>query len=213
MCAYWVVVRHLKKPTDNQMERPNLDKNISEIDFKEFYWLKEELVGFCRKVGINTDGSKIELTLKIQQYLSTGKIVSIIKNTKPKESKFDWNNEELNSLTIITDNYKNTENVRTYFTNQIGSNFSFNVKFMNWMKENQGKNLNDAVEYWKQLKEIKKDKNYKSEIEPQFEYNRYMRAFLIDNPNLSIKDARKFWKIKRAKRGTNEYERTDLEVT
>lgn len=80
------------------------------------------------------------------------------------------------------------------------------------MKENEGKNLNDAIEHWKQLKEIRKDKNYKSKIEPQFEFNRYMGAFLSDNPNLSSKDAMKFWKLKRAKRGTNEYEKTDLEL-
>ena len=55
-------------------------------------------------------------------------------------------------------------------------------------------------------------KNYQSEIAPQFEYNRYMRAFLSDNPNLSSKDAMKFWKLKRAKRGTYAYEKTDLNL-
>ncbi|TDG34801.1 cytoplasmic protein [Pedobacter changchengzhani] len=194
------------------MERPNLDNNISLTDFKEFYWLKEELVEFCKQTGISTSGSKVELNNKIQHYFLTGKVVSNSKTTKTILSNFDWNNEPLNLMTIITDSYKNSENVRTFFIEQIGSNFSFNVKFMKWMKENSGKNLKDAVEHWKQLKEIRKDKNFKSEIEPQFEYNRYMRAFLSDNPNLSSKDAMKFWNLKRAKRGTNEYERTDLEL-
>ncbi len=194
------------------MERPNLDNNISLTDFKEFYWLKEELVEFCKKTGISTSGSKVELTNKIQHHFSTGKVVANFKKTQKVLSKFDWNNEPLNLMTVITDSYKNTENVRAFFTKQIGSNFSFNVKFMKWMKENEGKNLNDALEHWKQLKEIRKDKNYKTDIEPQFEYNRYMRAFLSDNPDLSSKDAIKFWNLKRAKRGTNEYERTDLEL-
>lgn len=194
------------------MERPTLDKDISLTDFNEFYWLKEELVAFCKIVGISTSGSKIELTSKIHEYLTTGNIPSNIKIAKLTTSKFDWNNETLDKTTVITDNYKNTENVRAFFISQIGANFSFNVKFMNWMKLNVGKTLNDAMDEWKNLKEIKKDKNYKTEIDPQFEYNRYMRAFLADNPNLSSKDAMRFWKIKRAKRGTNEYERTDLEL-
>lgn len=194
------------------MERPVLDKDILLTDFNEFYWLKEELVAFCKIVGISTSGSKIELTSKIQEYLTTGTIPSNIKNAKPATSKFDWNSEPLDKSTIITDNYKNTENVRAFFTNQIGANFSFNVKFMNWMKLNVGKTLNDAMDEWKNLKEIKKDKNYKTEIDPQFEYNRYMRAFLADNPNLSSKDAMSFWKIKSKNRGSNEYERTDLEL-
>lgn len=194
------------------MDRPALNKDILITDFKEFYWLKEELVAFCKKIGISTSGSKIDLTNKIQEYLSTGTIPLNLKHTKLTTSKFDWNKEPLTILTVITDNYKNTENVRAFFTNQIGANFSFNVKFMNWMKNNIGKSLNDAIEEWKQLDEIKKGKNYKTEIEPQFEYNRYMRAFLSDNPNLSSKDAIRFWKIKRAKRGTNEYERSDLKL-
>nr|MDA3891554.1 DUF6434 domain-containing protein [Salinivirgaceae bacterium] len=57
-----------------------------------------------------------------------------------------WNTEKLTTETEITDNYKNTENVRALFKNQIGDKFKFNVKFMNWMKYAQGKNLGDAIE-------------------------------------------------------------------
>ena len=194
------------------MERPILNKNISLKDFKEFYWLKKELTDFCRTAEIPTNGSKIDLTQKIETYLLTGTIKKDLKSSLKVKSKFDWNNEVLNLETTITDNYKNTENVRTFFINQIGSNFSFNVKFMKWMTENNGKSLENAIRYWKELAENKKDKNYQSEIAPQFEYNKYMRAFLSDNPNLSSKDAMKFWNIKRMKRGTNEYEKTDLDL-
>ncbi len=194
------------------MERPILNKNISLKDFKEFYWLKKELTDFCRTAEIPTSGSKIDLTQKIETYLLTGTIKQDLKSALKVKSKFDWNNEVLNLETTITDSYKNTENVRTFFINQIGSNFSFNVKFMKWMTENNGKSLENAIRYWKELAENKKDNNYQSEIAPQFEYNRYMRAFLSDNPNLSSKDAMKFWNIKRMKRGTNEYEKTDLDL-
>ncbi len=37
-----------------------------------------------------------------------------------------------------------------------------------------------------------------------------MRAFLKDNPNLSSKDAMKFWKLKSSQRGSNEYDAKDL---
>ena len=194
------------------MERPSLNKYISLTDFKEFYWLKEELVDFCKSMGISTSGSKIELSNKIEQYLVTGKNSSNYKNVSTTKSKFDWNNERLSKLTVITNNYKNTENVRLFFKTELGSNFSFDVKFMNWMKKNEGKTLNEAIEQWKRFKEIKKNKHYKTEIEPQFQYNRYIRAFLSDNPDLSFKEAMTFWKIKKAKRGPTEYERTDLEL-
>ena len=172
--------------------------------------MKSELVTFCKEIGISTNGGKIELTEKIKYFLTTGKVKKQEAKPNKSVSKFDWNTEILTATTIITDNYKNTENVRQFFTENIGTHFSFNVKFMNWMKVNVGKTLNEAMNEWKMLRELNKDKNYKTEIKPQFEYNRYMRAFLADNPNLSSKDAMKFWKLKRAKRGTNEYEQTDL---
>lgn len=194
------------------MQRPTLNKYISLTDFNDFYWLKEELVAFCRNEGISTTGGKQDLVERIQAYLSTGELVKPEPTIKKSKSTFDWKTEPLTTSTIITDSYKNSENVRAFFLTEIGSHFSFNVKFMNWMKQATGKTLQDAVEEWKKINDLKKDKNYQTEIAPQFEYNRYMRAFLADNPNLTTKDAMKYWKLKKAQRGSNAYEREDLKL-
>lgn len=194
------------------MDRPNLDKNISVKDFNEFYWLKKELVNFCRTFGISANGGKIEITERIRHYLTIGKVIGNETSRFKSISKFKWETEKLTRETIITDNYKNGENVRRFFAREIGSHFKFNVVFMKWIKENIGKNLDDAITEWYRIYNLKKDKSYVSEIAPQFEYNRYMRAFLNDNPELSIKDALKYWKLKRSQRGTNEYNRKDLEL-
>lgn len=193
-------------------KRPNLDRNITLADFNDFYWLKEELVDFCKRVGISTSGGKIEISDRIRHYILTGKTDKIEAAKSKGKSKFDWSKEKLTLKTEITDSYKNGENVRSFFIREIGSHFAFNVIFMKWIKENVGKTLGDAIIEWNRINELKKDKNYVSEIDPQFEYNRYMRAFLADNPELSSKDAMRHWKLKRSQRGTNEYERTDLEM-
>lgn len=194
------------------MQRPTLNKYISLTDFNDFYWLKEELVAFCRNEGISTVGGKLELVERIQTYLSTGTIVKPETIIKKSHSTFDWKTEPLTPSTIITDSYRNSENVRAFFLAEIGSHFSFNVKFMNWMKQATGKTLQDAVDEWKKINDLKKDKNYLIEIAPQFEYNRYIRAFLADNPALTTKDAMKYWKLKKAQRGSNAYERADLQL-
>ncbi len=194
------------------MDKPILDKDISLEDFNDFYWLKEELIHFCRTIGISSTGGKIEIADRIRTYLATGEIVKQVKNTHKITSKFDWANEVLTKNTVITDSYKNGENVRNFFIQEIGSHFRFNVIFMKWMKENIGKTLGDAIIEWKRIAALKKDRNYVSEISPQFEYNKYMRAFLKDNPHLSGKDAMKFWKLKSAQRGSNEYDKKDLEL-
>ena len=194
------------------MERPALNKEISCTDFNEFYWLKQELIDFCKIVGILTSGGKIEIANRISHYLSTGEVRSSERKKVENQSNFDWNKEKLTTETIITNSYKNGENVRDFFTQEIGAHFSFNVIFMKWVKENVGKTLAEAIIEWKRTNDLKKDKNYVSEIDPQFEYNRYMRAFLNDNPGLSSQDAMKHWKLKRQKRGTNEYKKNDLNL-
>jgi hypothetical protein len=194
------------------MDRPNLDKNISLKDFNEFYWLKKELIDFCKTIGISTSGGKVEIADRIRYYLLIGKVIKVETNKIKSTSKFKWDNEKLTPETIITDNYRNGEKVRSFFIREIGSHFAFNVIFMKWIKENIGKNLGDAITEWNRIYEIMNNKDYVSEIDPQFEYNRYMRAFLNDNPELSTKDAMKYWKLKRSQRGTNEYDKKDLDL-
>ena len=194
------------------MSKPRLDKLISAKEFKDNYWLKEELVIFCRSVGINTTGGKIEIANRVLRYLETGEVVNKLESVgKTTKSSFDWGNEPLDSNTIITDNYRNTENVREFFKRAIGSNFKFNVEFMNWMKLSAGKTLGNAVCKWNEIAEMKKSKSYKTQIAPQFEYNTYIRDFLTDNPQLSLKQAIQCWKIKREKPEAKKYNKRDLE--
>jgi hypothetical protein len=40
--------------------------------FREYYYLKEELITFCRNEGLSTSGGKIELIDRIAHFLDTG---------------------------------------------------------------------------------------------------------------------------------------------
>lgn len=190
-------------------KRPELNTTISLDDFQSFYWLKTELVSFCRANGISASGGKIEITGRIEHYLATGKGAPT--SRKPvKLSNFDWKNSELHLNTKLTDNYKNSENVRAFMTLQIGPHFKFNTEFMNWTKANAGKSLADAINEWKRIYTLRKNKEHKSEIAPQFEFNRYIRDFMADNPAKTRATAIYFWNLKRQQRGDNIYSATDL---
>ncbi len=206
--------RPLRLIKKNEMDkRPVLCKETSIQDFQDFYWLKEELVKFCRSEALKTTGSKIEISDRIENYLKTGQRRSkqVNHNIKPV-SRFDWKNEELSLDTEITDNYKNTENVRIFFQQQIGKHFKFNVKFMSWMKSSSGKTLNDAIKQWERINAQMKDKTKAKEIAPQFEYNRYLRDFSVDNPNSRRELGIKLWNIKKSLRGDNQYSKDDLKL-
>jgi len=190
-------------------KRPKLNKEIFVKDFQEFYWLKEELVQFCRNYGLKSSGGKIEINKRIIDFLRTRKRTTKSSNQNAKaKSKFDWNKSVLTLDTKITDNYKNTENVRSFFQQSIGIKFKFNVRFMNWMKINSGKTLNDAITKWNEIENKKSNKP--KIIAPQFEYNTYLRDFLADNPKLNRDVGIKLWKIKKSLRGNNKYKNEDL---
>ncbi len=189
--------------------RPKLNAKISIQDFKNFYWYKEELIDFCRSESLSTRGGKIELAKRIERFLQTGERKSYQKK-KSKTSRFDWNTEKLTIRTEITDNYRNTKNVREFFKSQIGDKFKFNVKFMNWMKTAQGKTLKDAVEQWILITNEMRTNKKEKQIAPQFEYNTYIRDFFKDNPDKSLHDAINCWKIKKSKPGDNKYTKADV---
>ena len=53
-------------------ERPILSKELDSQSFLNFYYLKEELIDFCRENGLPVYGGKFELTERIAHFLDTG---------------------------------------------------------------------------------------------------------------------------------------------
>lgn len=188
--------------------KPNLNKNTSPDDFLNYYWLKKELVDFCKKHELPNTGGKKEIIDRVHHYLKTGQVLNIQKKNRPKTV---YENLTLSLDSRISENYRNDEVHRAFFQSVIGDYFKFNVPFMNWMKKNTGKTYQDAVNKWKEIyKEKKTGKKY--EISSQFQFNQYIRDFFRANPGLSRNDAIECWKYKKAQPGKNQYENSDLHV-
>ena len=189
-------------------ERPILDKSISIKDFKDFYWLKVELVDFCRENEIKSVGGKIEISNRIIEYLETGKIPKI---KTQKQKKLPKPTHPITKETIIGIEYRSYKEKKEFFQSVIGKQFHFTVHLLDYFKHNAGKKTySDLINECYKEQELKKDPDFVKEIAPQFEYNTYIRDFLKDNPNKSKKDAIEYWKIKRSRRGNNKYSKQDL---
>lgn len=196
------------------MKRPSLLEIKTAKELRQWYWLKQELVAHCKILKISYTGNKADITDRIAVLLETGVSKEKKRNKKSKPSStFNWSKETLILETVITDSYKNGTNTRNFFQQQLGENFKFNIAFMAWMKANCGKTLKDAVEMWQELEAQRKDKNFKSTIPSSNQYNQYMRDFFAANPDKTIKDARKYWLLKRSLPGSNKYEQSDLKLS
>ena len=184
-------------------ERPRLCKELDSKTFKSYYYLKEELLNFCRENNLPTSGGKVELTERIALYLDTGKVSEA---TAKRKSKTDVG--IITESTIIESDITCSEKHRAFFKEKIGNSFSFNVAFQKWLKANAGKTYKDAIKAYYEILEAKKKS--KTTIDKQFEYNTYIRDFFSDNKGKTLEEAIICWKYKKSLQGHNLYERTDL---
>lgn len=171
--------------------RPNLDRQLSVNNFKAYYWLKKELMDFCRKEGLSTSGSKYELTEKIMQFLTHGKIVKSKTRSKKKAKG------PLTLSTIITKDFTCSRGTRNFFIAVIGPQFHYSVILQNYIRKNIGKTYQDIVEEWYRQQ---KTKHIKQTIAPQFEYNAFIRQYFENNKGSSLRKAIASWKQHKSKR-------------
>lgn len=185
--------------------RPQLSSDLDSETFRQYYYLKEELVCFCRKNCLQTTGSKAELTERISTFLSTGQSITLIKkNAKAKAKAL----QVITLDTAIESNFVCSERHRIFFKEQIGNKFTFTVPFQKWLKTNAGKTYREAIDAYYTIVDQKKTE--KQAIDGQFEYNTYIRDFFADNKGKSLQDAIKCWYYKKGLQGHNCYESSDL---
>ena len=187
--------------------RPELVCGLDSQTFREYYYLKEELVKFCRDNHLPASGGKQELTERIACFLDTGKV------QQPAAKRTAARNAAASGITresIIEDGFVCSETHRAFFRKEIGNGFSFNVRFQQWLKDNAGKTYGDAIAAYEEI--LKAKKTGKDPIGKQFEYNTYIRDFFADNPGKPLEDAIKCWKHKKNLKGGHRYERADLAV-
>ncbi len=194
--------------------RHKLNKDLNSAEFKEYYFLKEELKEFCRNEGLKVSGSKSQLEERIIHYLDTGKSLDDSNPTKNKANfqKSDSNKttdfEEIRLDSILGENFKCSEDKREFFEKEIGKGFKFKVKFQKWLKANPNKTYQDAINAYYDIQNSKE----KTEIDKQFQYNQYIRDFFKDNDDKTLNDAIKCWNYKKSLKGHNRYEKSDLDA-
>ena len=147
--------------SENTNTRPQLTKDLKSAEFKEYYFLKEELKDFCKKEGLKVSGSKNQLEERIIYYLDTGKSLD---NSRSIENKNNYSKSNSNKATtyeeitldsILGENFKCSEDKREFFEKEIGKGFKFKVKFQKWLKVNPDKTYQDAINAYYELQNSK----------------------------------------------------------
>lgn len=187
-------------------KRPDIQIGLDGKDFKEYYYLKEELIEFCRANNLRTTGAKSELTERIAAFLDNREAMYCCANRGKRSPRM----QTITLSSIIEKDFVCSEKHRAFYTEQIGKSFSFNVDFQKWLKSNHGKTYKESISAYYSI--IDNKKKNKTTIDRQFEYNTYVRDFFADNKGKNLAQAITCWKYKKQLKGHNRYERADLEA-
>lgn len=193
--------------------RPNIETILTGAELKRWYWRKDELIEHARHLQLKTTAGKFVILERLAHFLDTGE-TTYPGDKRPKPtSRFDWHAAKLEKSTIITDNYKNSQNVRRFFKKEADPNFKFSIAFMEWIETNVGKTLGDACTAYGELQKMVKTAGFRTKIKSHNQFNQYTRDFLDDNPDLSTEDARRIWALKiqtPSENGRHIYAKSDL---
>lgn len=177
------------------MARPTQITGLSSDDFIAYYWLKKELVQFCRANNLATSGSKQQLTERIKHFLDTGERL----RPEKKRSRTGQMPNTFMRETIIGENWRCSQSLRAFFESEIGSSFHFNQFMRDFIqRDGVGQSLQAAIDGWKESKEQPKS----DEIGSQFEYNRHFRQYFAQNKGATREDAIRAWNEKKSQRKT-----------
>lgn len=161
--------------------KQDIHKGMDIITFNNTYWLKEELVAFCKAHNLSSHGGKLEITKRIETFLRTGK-VEVNKKTTNKSNKYS-DDSHLTLDTVIRQNHRCSQKVRAFFKSVIGPRFYFSTFIQDYFRNNVGKLYRDVVSAWNAHEFVLINKNFKKDIPPQFKYNTYIRDFYLDSKN------------------------------
>jgi hypothetical protein len=185
-------------------QKLKLTQSISPDVFKNHYWLKVELIVFCKDNDLSTAGSKQEITHRIETFITTGRKI------KPTPNSSANNRDSLQPITFDTPvvNYKNDATTRQFFVEHIGQHFRFDTflrQFTNKNNITKGLTYGDLINGWL-AEELKRNApHYKSNIGEQFEYNQFTRDFFANEKEKSRSDAISAWKLMKATPGAKTY--------
>jgi len=178
--------------------RPDFDPAMSREAFELWYWPKAELERICGILKLPKAGSKANLRHRIAHHLQYPDEPPLPPPRRRSDS-IDWGKTVLTPSTIITSSITFGPNVRGFFKQEIGRRFVCHGDFMDWVRNNCGATLQDAIDAWHLLERRKDDPSFRREIAEHNNFLQYLRDFGDALPECSLDEAKICWDAKKVR--------------
>src|SRR3981081_2171985 len=102
--------------------KPKLQPGMSVTEYRAYYWMKDDLTRFARRLGLPTHGYKPELSTRTER-----RPVGVSEGAEPqrKQSKGPRDSDKALRRGTRVINYKSDDKTRAFFRSQIGPHFHF----------------------------------------------------------------------------------------
>jgi hypothetical protein len=172
------------------MPRPPLTPNLPPAEFGRFYWLKEELVTFCRQQHLPTGGSKQDLAQRILCHLAGEALAAEPARQPARTAKMP---KTFTRGAVIGPGWRCSQELRAFFEREIGPGFHFDAVMRDLIHQGSGQTLENAIRAWRAAQVNPEPRA----IGPQFEYNQHVRDYFQAHPGGSLAEAIRAWQERR----------------
>jgi len=170
-----------------QSPRPSLHPGMSAEEFARWYWLKDELQQFARRLEIGTEGAKQALADRIRTHLAGEPPIACEPSAWRSARQLT---APLQADDLVPAGQRCSQVVRAWLTQQIGRVFHFDAPMRDFFRSSDGsKTLNDAVKHWHATRAAGSQ-----QIAAQFEYNRFTRNWRRQHPSSGREALLAAWK-------------------
>ncbi|AZI59145.1 hypothetical protein EH165_14340 [Nakamurella antarctica] len=176
---------------EQELPRPLLERTLSGRELRRWYWLKDELICFARLLGVRSHGSKEVLTDRIAAHLDG---VPFPESTAKLPAARCQLGPQLTTASVIPIGQRCSQNVRQFFTEQIGPAFRFDAAMRHFFAATDGtQTLGDAIDHWQSTRGSRN-----MAIDRQFEFNRFTRTWHAEHPQSPRSELLAAWATYRA---------------
>ncbi|GAA2177737.1 DUF6434 domain-containing protein [Leucobacter tardus] len=171
----------------SNQERPQLSRELTGKELLRWYWLKDELADFARSLGLRTGGGKQVLALRLAAALDG---VPFAEPVSKRSGSARQLSGPLAASTVIPRGQRCSQVVRAWFVEQVGQPFGFDGEMRAFFAKTDGtQTLQDALDCYYATR----GQGQKA-IDPQFEYNRFTRAWHEEHPDSSREELLDAWR-------------------
>ena len=145
---------------------------MTESEFAQWYWLREELASFARELGLSASGGKRDIESRIAAKLGGRAPSAPVRRTNGRQL-----DGELSRQTVLPPGQRSSQLLRKFFENEIGPAFHFDAAMRTYISDGAGRTLGEAIEHWRATRTTSP-----TSIDEQFEYNRFTRQWYAEHP-------------------------------